>query len=263
LLRNVFWWYLLPFAIAILAFFGQVSWQMAIETNEWLPALGFGTFLSAFIFALYYWIYYINQRAVRTQLEPRRQELLALQASLSEDNSSEVSGESPILLSEQPLKCPLSRRRLVFALVCFVAILYFVVPGILYVAQRVDQYLNQDDTKRAPFAAVRWQDAQPEVQIDDEWFKLVSLNDLPADDIVAFSQKINGSLWKKRFEEDLVKLLTGMGHPPRDTVKLVLESLTSPPEKRVREDVPMTSANRRAIRDAAQARERDEQPPAA
>ncbi len=113
--------------------------------------------------------------------------------------------------------------------------------------------------KVAPYTGVRWEGNEPKVKIDDEWFKLVSLNELPASEIVVFSQKTYDSLWQKRFEEDLVELLTSMGHPPQDTVKLVLESLTSPPEMRVREDVPMTAANRRAIRDAAQARERDEQ----
>jgi hypothetical protein len=50
-----------------------------------------------------------------------------------------------------------------------------------------------------------------------------------------------------------------MDHPPQDTVTLVVQSLTSS-ETRTLEDVPMTRANRRAIRDAAQARERSEQP---
>ncbi len=46
-----------------------------------------------------------------------------------------------------------------------------------------------------------------------------------------------------------------MGHPPEDTVKLVLQSLTSP-ETQTLESVPMTEANRKAIYSAALARER-------
>jgi CubicO group peptidase (beta-lactamase class C family) len=115
--------------------------------------------------------------------------------------------------------------------------------------------------KKSPFAAVRWQQSQPEVKVGDEWFKLVSLDDLPTAEIVAFSQRTYGDKWQKRFEEDLVELLSRMGHPPQDTVTLVVQPLTSS-ETRTLEDVPMTRANRRAIRDAAQARERDEQPPA-
>ena len=271
LLRNILWWYLLPFAIAILAFFAQVSWQTGMKTGDWLAALGFAAFLFVFVFALYYRINYINQRAVRKQLEPRRQELLALLASLSDDTTSEVSGEYPILMSETPVQfqcSPSPRRlifRLIFAAVCFVAILWIGVPGLLFLASRLDQSFSsapdQDYPKLSPFAAVRWQDSQPEVQLDDEWFQLVSINDHPATEIVAFSQKIYGKRWRKRFEEDLVELLSRMGHPPQDKVKLVVQSLSSS-EARTLDDVPMTYANRRAIRNAAQARERDEQPPA-
>lgn len=253
LLRNIFWWYLLPFTISILAFFAHVAWLSAIESNNWLAALGFATFLSVFLLALYYWIYRLNQRAVRTHLEPRRQELLALLASLRDETTSEVSGEYPILMSREGVKC--SPRRMFVASLCFVAILLIGVPGILFIASSLDQGYP----KKSPFAAVQWQQSQPEVKIDDEWFKLVSLDGIAAGDIVAFSQQTYGNLWRKRFEEDLVELLTRMGHPPQDTVTLVVQSLTSP-EPRTLEDVPMTRANRRAIRDAAQAREHSEQP---
>jgi CubicO group peptidase (beta-lactamase class C family) len=109
--------------------------------------------------------------------------------------------------------------------------------------------------KKSPFAAVRWQLSEPEVKVGDEWFGLVSLNDLTASEILGFSQKTYGDKCQKRFEEDLVELLTRMGHPPEDTVKLVLQSLTSP-ETRTLENVPMTEANRNAIYSAALARER-------
>ncbi|MES2787990.1 MAG: serine hydrolase domain-containing protein [Planctomycetota bacterium] len=108
--------------------------------------------------------------------------------------------------------------------------------------------------KLSPFAAVRWQDSQPEVKIDGEWFKLVSLNGIPAAEIMAFSWKTNGELWKKRFEEDLVELLTRMGQPPQKTVTLVVQSLTSS-ETKVLKDVTLTQANRLAIYLAALARE--------
>jgi CubicO group peptidase (beta-lactamase class C family) len=108
--------------------------------------------------------------------------------------------------------------------------------------------------KKSPFAAVRWQESQPEVQVDDDWFKLVSLDTIPTADIIAFSQKTYGDKWQKRFEEDLVELLSRMGHPPGDTVSLVVESLSSPPDTSTLEAVPMTEANRDAIRAAAESR---------
>jgi len=86
LLSNVFWWYLLPFTISILAFFGHVTWQ---ASKNWLEALGGGGPLFAFLLAIFYFVDYINQHAVRTQLEPRRQELLALLANLGDESTIE------------------------------------------------------------------------------------------------------------------------------------------------------------------------------
>jgi hypothetical protein len=252
LLRNVFWWYLLPFVIPILAFFAQVAWR---NSKDWLEgALAFAP-PSVFVLALYCWIYWLNQRAVRLHLEPRRQELLALVASLSDETTDEVTGEYPILMGAKGIKC--SPRRSFLASLCSLAILLIGVPALLYLAYRLDQYLNEEYPKKSPFAAVRWHQTQPEVKVGDEWFKLVSLDGLPASEIVAFSQKTYGDRWQKRFEEDLVELLTRMGHPPQDKVTLVVQSLASS-QTRTLENVPMTRANRRAIRDAAQARERDE-----
>jgi CubicO group peptidase (beta-lactamase class C family) len=108
--------------------------------------------------------------------------------------------------------------------------------------------------ERSPFTAVRWQQSQPEVRVGDEWFKLVSLDGIPVSKIVAFSRRTNGNKWRMRFEEDLVALLTRMGHPPKDTVTLVVRSLTSS-ERRTLKDVPMTEENRQAIKDAALARQ--------
>ena len=101
--------------------------------------------------------------------------------------------------------------------------------------------------KKSPFSAVRWQDSQPEVRIDGKWFKLVSLDGIPSTDIVTFSQQTYSYKWQKRFEEDLVELLSKMGHPPQNTIDMVVESLSSG-QTLVREDVPMTEKNRRAIK---------------
>ena len=114
-----------------------------------------------------------------------------------------------------------------------------------------------DYSKKSPFAAVRWKQSQPEVKIGDEWFKLVSLNELPATQIVTFSQRTYEDKWQKRFEEDLVELLTRMGHEPQETVRLVVMPLGSS-TTRTLENVPMTKANRQAIRAAAQTRDPSE-----
>ncbi len=114
LLRNVFWWYLLPFTISILAFFAQVSLQ---SSKNWLEALGVGGFLLVFLVALYSFIDYINQRAVRLQLEPRRQELVVLLASLGADDSSENYASARGVETFE--SSSVLRRWLIVAVLCF------------------------------------------------------------------------------------------------------------------------------------------------
>ena len=104
--------------------------------------------------------------------------------------------------------------------------------------------------KRAPFSGVRWEKREPVVKVGKQWFKLVSIDGIAAKKIVAFSRRTFKDKWQKRFEEDLVELLSSMGHPPQDTVKLVVQPLDSK-EKQVLEDIPMTEANRQAIKAAA------------
>jgi CubicO group peptidase (beta-lactamase class C family) len=93
LLRNVFWWYLLPLLIPVLLFFAHVAIQGISQTAmNWWGAVAY-TFVMApvslEVIAIFYFLDYINQRAVRLSLGPRREELLALLVSLSGDDSKE------------------------------------------------------------------------------------------------------------------------------------------------------------------------------
>jgi hypothetical protein len=82
LLKNVFWWYLLPIAAALAILFGYSAWR----ARNIGSAAVIGTLVGALAVALLYWgIYWVNQVAVRKSLEPRRQELETLLASLNEN----------------------------------------------------------------------------------------------------------------------------------------------------------------------------------
>lgn len=83
LLRRIFWWYLLPPALAILAFFGQIGWQTRSE--GWLTALVV-VGLFAVVLMVFAGVYRLNQDAVRSDLLPRRRELEALLVSLRDEN---------------------------------------------------------------------------------------------------------------------------------------------------------------------------------
>lgn len=85
LLRNVFWWYLLPFSISLMAFFVNVAWN---TTGTWWGCCLVTTPFGLFLFFLYRKIYRLNQQAVRDQLEPRRENLRTLVMNLEGDGDA-------------------------------------------------------------------------------------------------------------------------------------------------------------------------------
>ena len=197
--------------------------------------------------------------------------MLALLSSLDDetedgDRHSTVSA-SVTQLTEQRLASQPTPARIAIAIGCLALAATITTVFMMFVIEEIKG--SPSFTQRSPFAAVRWDDYQPEVLIDDQWYRLESLDQLPANEIIAFSRRTYRNRWRKRFEEDLVELLTGMQHPPADTVDLVVQSLESS-ETVVMEDVAMTTANRNAIRNAAAARadelpepEREQRPAAA
>ena len=82
LLRNVFWWYLLPIGLAMLAFFGQAAWQE--RSGGWWTALAVSEVVALGVVVLA-GVYWLNQYVVRTDLEPRRRELEAMLMSLEDE----------------------------------------------------------------------------------------------------------------------------------------------------------------------------------
>ena len=88
LLRNVVWWYLAPIAFSMLAYFAQVSWKE--RSGGWGISVAFVLVvaLGAAVLGVIYWV---NREAVRSYLEPRRQEIAVLLASLKEEIPSEGS----------------------------------------------------------------------------------------------------------------------------------------------------------------------------
>ena len=81
LLKNVFWWYLLPLAAAI---------GISICAGIWRTRqAGFSVMKGWVVFVMFgvliYWgVYWLNQFAVKKYLEPRRQELESLLAGLDQ-----------------------------------------------------------------------------------------------------------------------------------------------------------------------------------
>ena len=79
LLRHVFWWYLLPSIISMtggmLIFFGSIDFNMGLFWRFVLP-------IGAFFMVTCLSVYRLNQRAVKQELLPRRQEVINMLESL-------------------------------------------------------------------------------------------------------------------------------------------------------------------------------------
>ncbi len=87
LLRNVFWWYLLPPFAAMMVWPAHLAWK---TRDHGLQSLAEFVAISIVYILVGWFVYWLNQYAVRKQLEPRRQELQALLRSLNE--SGEAAG---------------------------------------------------------------------------------------------------------------------------------------------------------------------------
>ena len=100
--------------------------------------------------------------------------------------------------------------------------------------------------KLAPFDGLRWKGEAPEVQVGSTWYELVSIDGLSQNEILGFCKKTWRGVWQKRFNEDLVEVLSKMGHPPGKTVDLGVRELSGGPVK-VLKGVAMTAERRRAL----------------
>lgn len=76
-----------------------------------------------------------------------------------------------------------------------------------------------------------------------EWLEL---DGFTVKEIVSSSKNQFGDSWQKRFAEDLVEVLWGMGHRPSDTVRLRLKDRATK-EEQVIAAAAMTKENHRSL----------------
>ncbi len=100
--------------------------------------------------------------------------------------------------------------------------------------------------KVAPYRGVRWENDRPIVLVNENWSPLVSIDGIPIDRIMEFANEEFGDRARKRLGEDLVDLLSKMGHNPDWEVTLGLEK----EDGEVKEiKVTMTEENRALVRE--------------
>jgi CubicO group peptidase (beta-lactamase class C family) len=99
--------------------------------------------------------------------------------------------------------------------------------------------------KVAPYTGVRWENDRPVVRVEGRWSPLVSIDGIPIDRIMEFAREAFGEKARQRLAEDLVELLSLMGHEPGWEVTLGMEIDGGQLEHL---EVEMTEGNRKLVR---------------
>jgi RNA polymerase sigma factor (sigma-70 family) len=103
----------------------------------------------------------------------------------------------------------------------------------------------------SPFTAVRFDGDKVLVTYSSAEYELSSINEVTSADMVVFCQNHYKDSWQKRIAEDIVVVLTDMGHAPNadHAVSLVLVDPKTGEQKAIGQAL-MTAENRRAIMSA-------------
>lgn len=82
---------------------------------------------------------------------------------------------------------------------------------------------SQLPEKASPFTAVKWEGDTPVVRFENEWYYLKKIERFNMERIIDFAKQEYGDRWQKRFSEDLVEVLKGMGYTPNVRINLILQ----------------------------------------
>ncbi len=105
------------------------------------------------------------------------------------------------------------------------------------------------DTERTPFTEIRFTQDPPLIEVGGEWYVWHGIDGVAYGELADFAKGLAGERrWRERIGEDLVWVLTEFGQTPDESVTLAVapEGGGAPIELA---DVPMTSENRRRVRD--------------
>ena len=220
LLRNVHWWYLGPLFIAIIV-------QVVAVTPD--PS-GLVIMLT-FMVALFGFIYWLNQWAVKRQLLPLRREL-----------TDAMDADGQIIDAESSLPQPITFKRRY----AVVAIGSFLAACFLCVYLLINASVDPDAPRVSPFTAMRFESRQVLVTFQGDEYQWLEVDGIKVEDIVAAAKGRFWGRWQKRVSEDLVDVLWGMDHRPGETVALRLLDIKTNEERFV-EEAPMTRENRSTL----------------
>jgi hypothetical protein len=104
------------------------------------------------------------------------------------------------------------------------------------------------DVQLSPFTAVKYDGDTVMVTFSGTDYQLTAIDDLSTVEILNFCKRQYKDMWQKRFAEDLVVVLSDMGHPVStdQTIGLTLVDPKTGEKKNI-EHAPMTGENRQAV----------------
>ena len=105
--------------------------------------------------------------------------------------------------------------------------------------------------KVSPFTEVACDEDKALVTFSGKRYELVSIDGLATKQILDFCRKTYSVRWEKRFAEDLVEVISGMGEEVGNSVNLALKELDTNKVITI-PDAPMTAENRRAVWESRQ-----------
>lgn len=236
--QNYLWWYLVP----------VLPGYLLLAASFWSSGPEAFWFMTISVIALFSFVHWGNNQIVRTKLIPQKEELESQLAGLENGGkSAEIRGSSKRTTTDE-----LSLRRRCFGLGLALLILGMAIAFLVKVFWPVQQLQEPDFedisafAKVAPFSAIRWENDQPIVRVEDRWSPLISIDDIPIEEIMEHARKEFGDQAQMRFGEDLPRVLSSFGHAPKWEVTLGLQAEDGQMKQL---KVKMTEANRTLIRD--------------
>ena len=98
----------------------------------------------------------------------------------------------------------------------------------------------------SPFTEVSCAEDKALVTFSGKRYELISIDGISTKQILDFCRETFSTRWEKRFAEDLVEVMSGMGKEVGSSVNLALKELDTNKEITV-PDAPLTAENRRAV----------------
>jgi hypothetical protein len=102
--------------------------------------------------------------------------------------------------------------------------------------------------RQAAYEDIVWPEDKsetPRVLLKGVWYELLSVENLPVKDLIEYARRTFPGQWQKRFEEDMVEILDGLGRPQAAEVSLGLRDLTT--NQTVIHLSPMNTEHRRKL----------------